>query len=55
VLFLSVFLTGAKIRVSGRRVKGLREATARRAALDVVAASWTIGSEEDGCVLRRAA
>lgn len=29
----------------GRRVKGLREARAKRAALDAAAASWTIQSE----------
>jgi hypothetical protein len=34
--------------VSGRRVKGLPEGTARRAALDAVAASWTIRAEADG-------
>src|SRR5215468_5028905 len=46
-----------RILVSGRRVNGRRSrshATARRAAIDAVAASWTIGSEEGGCVLRRA-
>jgi len=32
-----------------------RVATARRAAIDAVAASWTIGNEEDGCVLHRSA
>ena len=49
-----VFLAGAKIRASGCRVMGLREATACRTALDAVAASWTIGSEEDGPVQHRA-
>jgi hypothetical protein len=44
-----------KSLVSGRRVKGLpRRGRSRRAALDVVSASWTIGAEEDGCVLCRA-
>jgi hypothetical protein len=33
---------------SGRRVQGLREATARRVALDAVAANWTISREDDG-------
>jgi hypothetical protein len=34
---------------SGRRFKGLpRRGRSRRAALDVVAASWTIRAEEDG-------
>jgi hypothetical protein len=28
-------------------------ATARRAAIDAVPASWTIGSEKDGCALYR--
>jgi len=46
VLFLSVLLVGAESLVSGRRVKGLRIATAHRAALDAVAASGTIGSEK---------
>jgi hypothetical protein len=40
--FTPVFLAGAKIRASGRRVKGLREATVRRAALEAVAESWTL-------------
>jgi hypothetical protein len=46
VLFLSVVLAGAKIRVSSHRVKGLREATAWRAALDAAAASRTIVRRE---------
>ena len=45
-LVLPVLLAGAESLVSGHRVKGLREATARRAALDPVVASWTIGSEK---------
>ena len=32
--------------MSARRVKGLRRATARRAAPDAVAASWTMGAEK---------
>jgi len=48
VLVLSVLLVGAESLVSGHRVKGLREATAHRAAFDAVAASWTIGSEKTG-------
>jgi hypothetical protein len=48
VLVLFVLLVGAESLVSGHRVKGLREATAPRAALDAVAASWTIGSERTG-------
>ncbi len=46
-----VFLVGGRNLVSGRLVNGRRSrsrATARRAAIDAVAASWTIGSEEDG-------
>lgn len=35
---------GAEILGSGRRVKGLPEVTARRAAHDAAAASWTLGS-----------
>lgn len=46
VLFLSVLLVDAESLVSGRRVKGLREATAHWAAPDSVAASGTIGSEK---------
>src|SRR5262249_9510363 len=34
--------------VSGQRVKGLRVAPARRAALGAVAANWKSGDEEDG-------
>src|SRR5258708_7033669 len=40
-----------RILGSDRRVKGRRSrsrATARRAALEAVAASWTMGAEEDG-------
>src|SRR5262249_27587358 len=47
-LVCPVLLAGANSLASGHRVKGLREATARGAALDAVAASWTIGSAEDG-------
>jgi hypothetical protein len=40
--------------MSGRRVKGLTAAERRDATagstLEAVAASWTIGSEEDDCV-----
>lgn len=46
-----VILVGAKTTGSGLRVNGRRSrlcATARRAAIDAVAASWTIGSEDDG-------
>jgi len=48
------FLIGAQILVRGRRVNGRRSrsrATARRAAIDSVTASWIIGAEEDGSVL----
>src|SRR3989442_13838617 len=47
-----------RILVSGCRVNGRRSrslATARRAAIDAVAASWTMGGEEDGCALYRCA
>ena len=53
-----VFLAGAKSQVSGCRVQGRRSrshATARRAALDAVAAIRTIGSEEDGLAPYRSA
>src|SRR5262249_36552428 len=46
VLVRSVLLAGARTLGSGRWVKGLHEATARRAALDAVAASRTIGAEK---------
>ena len=56
MLVLSVLLAGAEPLASGRRVKGLRAATARRAALDAVAASGTIvrregrqGATPDAC------
>jgi hypothetical protein len=39
-----LFLAGAPIPGSGRRVKGLREASARRAALGAAVASGTLGS-----------
>ena len=45
-----VFLIAAA-RMSGRRINGRRSrsrATARRTAIDAVAVSWTIESEEDG-------
>jgi hypothetical protein len=45
VLALSVLLAGAKSLVSGRRVKGLRAATARRAALEYARHGRSIGGE----------
>ncbi len=45
-----VVLAGASSR-GGHRINGRRSrsrATARRAAVDAVAATWTIGSEDDG-------
>jgi len=42
-----------QIHASGHWVKGLREATARKAALDAVAASWTIGTRRTGAVQHR--
>ncbi len=39
----SRLLDRRRIHGSGRSVKGLREATARRDALDAAAASWTLG------------
>jgi hypothetical protein len=48
----SVFLAGARVVESGRRVKA-GEATAQRrpeGGLEATAASWTVGSEKDGSV-----
>jgi hypothetical protein len=48
-----VILAGGKNQVSAQRVWGRRSrshATALRAALDAVAASWTIESEAGGCL-----
>jgi len=55
VLVRSVLLAGARTLGSGRWVKGLHEATARRAALAAVAATRTIGGEKTGCVPYRSA
>ena len=44
-------LAGAKILVRGHRVKGPREATARRAVLPAMAESWTISAGKDGYAL----